>query len=150
MRCAQTGDPEIEGVREQLRECERRCADLAKASDRVCRLAQLRSGRLEFAEWLAEKKRPTPTLLRDGVPVSAADQDGYFQGDHQQWTRLGQPKVQKAPATSPVGVDAVEKDGIWNAALILTVSAIGRTRDEAIRNAQLRASSLVQPAQSSG
>jgi hypothetical protein len=137
--CAQKRDPEIEQIRTRLNECGKELDKLHRAPDRVRRLLQLR-GSIAFSEWLAREKRPAPTILRDGVAVPPAEQDGYYQQNYDEWRKMGSP-CGVVPGKQDLRIR--EEDGVWYAELTIHTSAIGRSKYLAERNARSKAEMLV-------
>jgi hypothetical protein len=137
LECAKAGEPAIRRVRRSIEICKRLLTKLMKAPDRVCRLLQLRQDRVAFAEWLAEQRRPSPIVRRDGVPIPREEQDGYYQRDYDDWMRTRQDPIEDRPIESRL--EAIEETGLWIANLTASVSAKGRTREEACQNVRLLA-----------
>jgi hypothetical protein len=137
--CAKKHDPEIENVRTKLSECGKTLEQLHRAPDRVRRLLHLLS-KAAFSEWLAIEQKNSPTILRYGVPVPPAEQDGYYQKDYEEWRNAGSPH--QPQDSGQVDLDLRQENGVWHAKLRIQTSAIGRSRELAEQNARLKAECL--------
>jgi hypothetical protein len=139
--CSQDGNGEE--LKRTIADCERRKAELLSAPDRVCRLMHLDQPvgpyagktRMPFAEWLARQKRTAPIILRYGAPVPPEEQDGYYQRDYQDWVLACKQQQADDFAAGQKHLNFVDRHGFWTAEVMLKVSADGRTRAEAFRNA---------------
>jgi hypothetical protein len=101
----------LEKVRERLKEIDQTLEELRNSPERVCRLLHLR-GNPAFAEWLVQERRPTPTILRFGVALPPAEQDGYYQKDYLEWRNVGSPAPRKETSSPDIKVRQEDSGGL--------------------------------------